>query len=83
MHVVKGVVGMPLVVQRPDVGALESRAEVELPPKRGLDIVSEAPCRITPCGQRFMDVILRRAERQETALLALREQHPSNDPERT
>ena len=79
MHVVKGVVGMPLVVERPDAGALESRAEVELPPQAGLHIVSEAPCRMAPCGQRGVDVIVRRTERQETALFALREQHASKD----
>jgi hypothetical protein len=81
MHIVKRMVRMPLVVERPDAGALESRAEVKLPSKRGLDIESEAPRRITPRRHDGMNVIVRRAERQEATLLALRKEHPSKDPE--
>ena len=80
MHVMKGVVGMPLVVERPDAGALESRAEVELPPQRGLHIVSEAPCRMALCGQRGVDVIIRRTERQQTVLFALARAAPEQGP---
>ena len=83
MHVLKRVVRMPLVVESPDTGPLESRWEPELPPKRRLDIPGERPRRSTVRSQHGVDVIVCSAERQEAPVLALRKYDACNEPKRS
>ena len=83
MHVVKRVVGMALVLERPDAGPVEPRAETELPSQRRLDVPRERPCRNAVGRQRCMDVIICSAERQQASLFALRKHDARNDAKRS
>lgn len=79
VSVVERVVGVPLIVKRPNAGAVESGAEAELPAERCLDVEREGPRRRAVRRQLSVEMIVGNAESQEPSPVALREHDPSND----
>lgn len=78
MSVVEGVVRVLLIVERSDAGACEAGAEAELPHERRLDVACKRPRGGAVRREHRMNVVVGGAEREEAALLPLR-QHDSSD----
>ncbi len=80
VSVVERVVRVPLIVERPDAGALERGTERELPSERALDVMGERACCSPVRSQHRVDVTVGSAVGQEPSTLPLHQHDPRNDP---
>jgi hypothetical protein len=83
MSVVERVVCVPLVMERPNASAFEACAKAKPPAEGRLDVPREGPRRRTIRRQGGMKMIIRSTERQETALVTLREHDTGDDASRS